>query len=447
MSDLFAYDYSNSKKSSRIPLAARMRPENIADILGQEEILGDKSLLKRAIEGDQLGSILLYGPPGTGKTSLAYAISKITKAYFVKLNAVTSGVNDIRKVINEAQERMYLQKQGTILFIDEIHRFNKAQQDALLPAVEDGSISLIGATTENPYFAINSPLLSRCRLFRLKPLESGHIVDILNKAICDKERGLGLYKITIDKNALEYLAEAARGDARLALNGLELAALSTLPDEQGIRRISIAAVEESIQQKAVLYDRMGDQHYDVISAFIKSMRGSDPDATLHYLARMLYAGEDPRAIMRRILIHAAEDVGLADPMALVLAQSAARAFEQVGMPEGRIILSQAALYIACAPKSNSVLAIDEAFNDVQQGKHGPVPAHLRDANYYGAQSLGHGKDYKYPHDYAEHFIEQQYLPNELEGVKYFKPSGNAHDTGVVKRWNKCEKKEKGCDRD
>lgn len=423
MEDLFSAVREKNLKG-KTPLATRMRPLCLEEVVGQDAIIGKGKLLRRAIEADQLGSLIFYGPPGTGKTSLAYVIARSTKSHFVKLNAVTSGVNELRQVVREAEDRLGHYQQGTILFIDEIHRFNKSQQDALLPSVEEGKIVLIGATTENPYFSVNAALLSRSRLFRLEPLTKDDILILLNRALSDKERGLGSYKVRASQEALEHLAEAARGDARLALNGLELAVLSTMPDDKGVRVIDLGVAEESIQEKAVLYDKSGDQHYDVISAFIKSMRGSDPDATLHYLARMLQAGEDPRFIARRLLIHAAEDVGLADPSALVVAQAAAAAFEQVGLPEGRIILAQAALYIACAPKSNSVVVgIDKALGDVKQGKYGPVPAHLRDASYPGALLMGHGKGYKYPHDYPGHYVQQEYLPKELKGVKYYEPSG------------------------
>lgn len=415
---------------ARTPLAARMRPQTLDEVLGQQDVIGEGKLLRRAIEADQLGSLIFYGPPGTGKTSLALVIANITKANFVKVNAVTSGVAELRQVVRDAEERLGYYQQGTILFIDEIHRFNKAQQDALLPAVEEGKIVLIGATTENPYFSVNSPLLSRSRLFRLEPLNRTDILTLLRRALADKERGLGNYRVEISSEALEHLAETSRGDARLALNGLELAVLSTPCNQDGVRVIDLTAAEESIQERAVVYDRLGDQHYDVFSAFIKSMRGSDPDAALHYLARMLQAGEDPRQIARRLLIHAAEDVGLADPMALVVANAAAQGFEQVGLPEGQLLLAEAALYIACAPKSNSVLAIHEAVADVKNGKYGPVPLHLRDASYPGAKNLGHGKGYIYPHDYPGHYAEQEYLPAELRGTKYYKPAMTGKDQGV-----------------
>lgn len=436
MNDLFSGIGAETLKG-KAPLAVRMRPLTMDEVMGQGHIIGKGKLLRRAIEADQLGSIIFYGPPGTGKTSLAHVIAQVTKSRFVKLNAVTSGVNDLRQVIKEAEERLGHYQQGTIVFIDEIHRFNKAQQDALLPAVEEGKIVLIGATTENPYFSVISSLLSRSRLFRLEHLSKEDTLILLKRALEDRERGLGNYKVKITEEALSHLAVCARGDARLALNGLELAVLSTVPDDEGIRAIDLAVAEESIQEKAVIYDKTGDQHYDVISAFIKSMRGSDPDAVLHYLARMIHAGEDPRFIARRIMIHAAEDVGLADPQALVVAQAAAQAFEMVGLPEGRLILAQAALYIACAPKSNSVLmGIDGAMNDVKNGNYGPVPVHLRDTSYAGARVLGHGKGYKYPHDYPGHWVKQDYLPSQLAGTRYYEPSHQGLDNGVMKEKSK-----------
>lgn len=431
MEDLFSGVRKEALKG-KAPLALRMRPASLDEVLGQDAIIGRGKLLRRAIEADQLGSLIFHGPPGTGKTTLAYVIAQLTSAHFVKLNAVTSGVNDIRQVVKEAEESLGLYSKGTILFIDEIHRFNKAQQDALLPAVEEGKVILIGATTENPYFSVNSALLSRSRLFRLELLATEDVKVLLQRALKDPERGLGNYRVELASEAADHLAEAARGDARLALNGLELAVLSTMPNDEGVRVVDLAVAEESIQEKAILYDKAGDQHYDVISAFIKSMRGSNPDGCLHYLARMLAAGEDPRFIARRIMIHAAEDVGLADPQALVVAQAAAKALEQVGLPEGRIILAEAALYIACAPKSHSVIqGINRAQEDVRAGNYGPVPMHLRDTSYPGAKELGHGKGYQYPHDYPDHWVEQAYLPKEMHDVSYYKPSGMGKDQGVA----------------
>ena len=415
----------------QMPLAARIRPQTIHEVVGQDHILGRGKLLRRAIETDQLGSLIFYGPPGTGKTTLAMVISNATQAQFVKINAVTSGVAELRQVVKEAEDRLKYHQKGTIVFIDEIHRFNKSQQDALLPSVEEGKIVLIGATTENPYFSVNSALLSRSRIFRLEPLTSADILIILQRALADQENGLGRYKVSITQEALMHFAEAARGDVRQALNGLELAVLSTQPAEDECRHIDLNSAEESIQEKAIVYDKTGDQHYDVISAFIKSMRGSDPDAALHYLARMLQAGEDPRFIMRRILILAAEDVGLADPQALMVAASAAQAFEQVGMQEGRIILADAVVYMACAPKSNSAYTgIDAAMEDVRKGKYGQVPLHLRDTHYPGAAGSGHGKQYKYPHDFSGHWVLQTYLPEEMKDVQYYKPCMTGQDQGV-----------------
>jgi putative ATPase len=386
-------------------------------------------LLRRAIETDQLGSLIFCGPPGTGKTTLAMVISHATDAAFVRINAVTSGVAELRQVVMEAQERMKYQGQGTILFIDEIHRFNKAQQDALLPSVEEGKIVLIGATTENPYFSVNSPLLSRSRIFRLEPLGEEDILTLLTRALEDREKGLGIYRTEVAAEALRHIAAAARGDARQALNGLELAVRSTAPDRDGIRRIDMKTAEESIQEKAIVYDKTGDQHYDVASAFIKSMRGSDADAALHYMARMLSAGEDPRFIIRRMLILASEDVGPADPSAMAIVSGAAAAFEQVGMPEGRIIIANAVIYLCNAPKSNAaVTAIDMAQEDVRRGKYGAVPPHLRDASYQGASGFGHGLAYKYPHSYGG-WVEQEYLPSEMKGTAYYKPTGIGKDTG------------------
>ena len=424
--DLFS-DAGEAARQGRIPLATRMRPTSLNEVVGQKHLIGAGKLLRRAIEADQLGSLIFYGPPGTGKTTLAYVIARTTKAHFIRLNAVASGINDLRKVVLEAEEQLKYYQLGTILFIDEIHRFNKAQQDALLPAVEEGKLVLIGATTENPYYSVISALVSRSRIFRLEPLSKEETLGLLERAVNDSEKGLGNYHLQISTEALNHFAEAARGDARQALNGLELAVLSTLPNHDGYRVLDLSVAEESIQEKAIVYDKTGDQHYDVVSAFIKSMRGSDPDAVLHYLARMLHAGEDPRFIARRIMIHAAEDVGLADPMALVVAQAAARGLEMVGLPEGRLLLAEAALYIARAPKSNSVLAINEAGADVQNGKYGTVPLHLRDTSYPGAEKLGHGKGYLYPHSFEEHYVEQDYLPEELKGTKYYHPSGMGKD--------------------
>lgn len=441
MDDLFAgLGRENLKK--KMPLAARMRPETLDEIAGQKHILGSGMLLRRAIETDQLGSLIFAGPPGTGKTTLAMVISQATEAEFVKLNAVTSGVAELRQVVKEAEERLKASGRGTIVFIDEIHRFNKSQQDALLPSVEEGKIVLIGATTENPYFSVNSALLSRSRIFRLEALDEEATLELLRRALKDAEKGLGRFKVEISDEALRHLAKAARGDARQALNGLELAVTSTRPDETGVRRVGLKEAEESIQQRAIVYDKTGDQHYDVISAFIKSVRGSDPDAALHYLARMLEAGEDPRFIMRRILILASEDVGLAAPEAMGIAAGAAQAFEMVGMPEGRIIMANVVIYLCNAPKSNAAyLGIDKALEDVRKGRYGTVPPHLRDGHYPGAASLGDGVGYKYPHPFGG-WVEQQYLPDALLKTTYYEPTGQGRDQGPCYQRGRTEKPDK-----
>ena len=396
------------------PLAQRMRPQTLDEILGQEHILAPGKLLRRAIETDKLSSVIFWGSPGCGKTTIASVIAKATNKFFASLNAVTDGVQDLRKIVTKAEENLALYSQQTILFIDEIHRFNKGQQDALLPSVEKGYITLIGATTQNPYFSLIPALLSRSLIFELHPLEKADVRKILELACTDLKRGLAVYRPQVTAEALEHLCNCCHGDARIALNGLELAVLSSKPNANGIREITLEVVEESIQRPAVVYDQTGDEHYDIISAFIKSMRGSDPDATIYYLARMLDAGEDPLFIARRIVIQAAEDVGLADPQALVVAQSAASALQFIGMPEGRLLLAEAALYVAKAPKSNSsYLAIDGAMAAIRAGEMGAVPSHLKDSHYAGAEKLGHGIGYKYPHNEASGWVEQQYLPEKL----------------------------------
>ena len=399
------------------PLAYRMCPRNLNEYVGQKHILGDGKLLRRAIEADRITSLILYGPPGTGKTALARIIAERTKAHFEWLNAATIGLDELRKVIQQARAR---KKQGnrTIVFLDEIHRFNKLQQDALLPDVEEGNIILIAATVENPFFYVNSTLLSRSQVFQLKPLEKEELLEIMRRAVNDKERGLGNLGIIADEDALNHIAEMSDGDARKALSALEIASLTTSPDSDERIRITIKIAEESIQKKHIVYDKKGDQHYDTISAFIKSMRGSDPDAAIYYLAKMLYVGEDPRFIARRIVICASEDVGNADPMALVVATSALRAAEFVGMPEAKIPLAQATIYVAKAPKSNACYkAIEAAMEDVEKEQTMEVPDHLKDSHYLGAKKLGHGQGYKYPHDY-EGYVEQDYLPKKK---KYYKP--------------------------
>ena len=412
------------------PLASRMRPRNLDEFVGQSHILAPGQLLRRAIEADRIQSLIFYGPPGTGKTSLAQIIALQTKSKFERLSGVESNVAEMRRVLSSAANRLENTGQSTILFIDEIHRFNKAQQDVLLPDVEAGVVRLIGATTHNPFFFVNSPLVSRSQIFELRPLSEIELLELLRRALRDSERGLGSLNIHADERALEHLAKLSDGDARKALNSLEIAALTTPADESGVIRIDLKAAEQSIQKKAVVYDDE-DAHYDTISAFIKSMRGSDPDATLYWLAKMIHAGEDPRFIARRIVIHAAEDVGLADPMALVLANAAFRAAEFIGWPEARIPLAEAALYIATAPKSNStILAIDAALEDVKSGATLPVPEQLRDAHYQGAKRLGHGEGYKYAHDFPEHFVVQDYLGAEK---KYYEPSDQGREKEIAER--------------
>src|ERR1051326_7585314 len=416
------------------PLAPRMRPRDLNAFVGQPPMLAPGQLLRRAIEADRIQSLIFYGPPGTGKTSLAQIIAHQTKSKFERLSGVESNVADMRRVLAGAANRLENKGQSTILFIDEIHRFDKAQQDVLLPDVESGVVRLIGATTHNPFFFVNSPLVSRSQIFELRPLSEEELLVLLKRALNDPERGLGHMKIDAAENALRHLAKLSEGDARKALNSLEIAALTTPPAPDGVVRIDLAAAEQSIQKKAIVYDDE-DAHYDTISAFIKSMRGSDPDATMYWLAKMIHAGEDPRFIARRIVIHAAEDVGLADPMALVLANAAFQAAEFIGWPEARIPLAEAALYIATAPKSNStILAIDAALEDVKSGRTLPVPEHLRDSHYAGAKRLGHGEGYKYSHDYPEHFVPQDYLGAEK---RYYEPTEQGVEKKIkerVERW-------------
>lgn len=409
------------------PLADRMRPRNWEEFEEQTALVGPGALLRRSIEADNLHSVIFYGPPGTGKTTLALLIARMTRAHFVSLSAVLAGVADLRRIIEEARERRAYYGQKTLLFIDEIHRFNKAQQDALLPSVESGLIILLGSTTENPMFSVIRPLLSRCRLYRFEPLGEKTVVRIINRALQDREGGLGDYVVEVEPAAVVHIAQAANGDARAALNYLEFAVLTTPPDEQGKRRITLAIAEEACQKKVLSYDRT-DEHYDVVSALIKSMRGSDPQATLYWLARLIYAGEPVEFIARRIMIHAAEDVGLADPQALVVATAAAQAAERVGLPEARLVLAEAALYVALAPKSNSVLTgINRSLEAVEKQRVNPVPAHLRDASYKGAAAMGHGKGYQYPHDHPGHWVKQQYLPDGLEGAVFYEPSGEGKE--------------------
>src|SRR5678815_2451602 len=412
------------------PLAARMRPRHLDEFIGQSHILGPGQLLRRAIEADRIQSLIFYGPPGTGKTSLAQIIARQTKSKFERLSGVESNVADMRRVLAAAANRMENKGQPSILFIDEIHRFNKAQQDVLLPDVEAGVVRLIGATTHNPFFFVNSPLVSRSQVFELRPLSEEELFPLLRRALGDVERGLGYLKTRAEEAALRHLAKLSDGDARKALNALEIAVLTTSPDAQGTIHVDLPVAEQSIQKKAIVYDDE-DAHYDTISAFIKSMRGSDPDAALYWLAKMIHAGEDPRFIARRIVIHAAEDVGLADPMALVLASAAFQAAEFIGWPEARIPLAEAVIYIATAPKSNStIMAIDAALKDVESGRTLPVPEHLRDAHYQGAKRLGHGEGYKYAHDFPEHFVAQDYLG----AVKhYYEPTEQGTEKKIKER--------------
>ena len=415
------------------PLAARMRPQSLEEIMGQPHLLGPDRLLRQAIERDALTSVILYGPPGTGKTSIAHVIALATHAHVETLNAVTAGVADLRRVIAEARDRRALYGTRTILFIDEIHRFNKVQQDALLPYVEDGTVTLIGATTENPFFEVTSTLVSRSRVFTLEPLSAGDLEMILARAVSDP-RGLGPDRVELPPEAARYIAGVANGDARVALNILEVASGATRPDADGVRRLSLAIAEEAGQRRALLYDHDGDAHYDMISAFIKSIRGSDPDAAVYWLARMLAAGEDPKFVARRMVVHAAEDIGLADPQALLVAVAAAHAVEFVGLPEARIPMAEAAIYLATAPKSNAtVTAISRAWQDVEREEAHPVPQHLRDASYPGARRLGHGVGYAYPHDHPGGFVPQQYVPENVKDRTYYEPTAAGYEGEVRQR--------------
>ena len=414
--------------SRQAPLASRMRPRTVEEVVGQEHILGKDKLLYRAIKADRISSLILYGPPGTGKTTLAQVIANSTKAEFVELNATTSGKKDMEEAVAKAKERLGMDGKRTILFIDEIHRFNKAQQDYLLPFVENGTVILIGATTENPYFEVNRALISRSIIFELNPLTEEDVKSLLLRAAGDSERGLGSYNLKIDDDALDFLADIVGGDARSALNALELAALTTEPEADGSIHVTADVAASCIQKRTLGYDKDGDNHYDTVSAFIKSMRGSDPDAAVFYLARMLYAGEDIKFISRRIMICASEDVGNADPQAIVVATAAAQAVERIGMPEAQIILAQAAAYVACAPKSNSaVVAIGKAMDAVSKEPAGHIPPYLQDAHYKGAKNLGRGLDYKYPHNYPNHYVEQQYLPDDMVGRKFYELSDSGYE--------------------
>ena len=428
--DLFDYMRENTMEKES-PLASRLRPRTLDEVVGQQHIIGKDKLLYRAIKADKLGSVIFYGPPGTGKTTLAKVIANTTQADFKQINATVAGKKDMEEVVTEAKNNMGMYGRRTILFVDEIHRFNKGQQDYLLPFVEDGTLTLIGATTENPYFEVNGALLSRSRIFELKPLEKDDIKQLIYRAVTDSERGMGTYRVKIEEDAADFLADTANGDARAALNAVELGVLTTERSEDGLIHIDLAAAQECIQKRAVRYDKDGDNHYDTISAFIKSMRGSDPDAAVYYLARMLYAGEDIKFIARRIMICASEDVGNADPQALNVAVSAALAAERIGLPEAQIILSQAASYVACAPKSNAAyVAIQNAMENVKTTRTMPVPVHLQDRHYKGAAKLGHGEGYKYAHDYPKHYVKQQYLPDGMEGTVFYEPSDNGYEKKI-----------------
>ncbi|RKJ22239.1 replication-associated recombination protein A [bacterium D16-50] len=428
--NLFDYMRSNNMEKEA-PLAARMRPRTLEEVAGQEHIVGQDKLLYRAIKADKISSVIFYGPPGTGKTTLARVIANTTSAEFTQINATVAGKKDMEDVVGKAKELQGMYGRRTILFIDEIHRFNKAQQDYLLPFVEDGTVVLIGATTENPYFEVNGALLSRSIIFELKPVPPEAVRKLIKKAVYDVDRGMGAYDASIDEDALDFLADVSGGDVRHALNAVELGVMSTGRSEDGRIHITLQVAQECIQRKAVRYDKTGDNHYDTISAFIKSMRGSDPDAAVYYLARMLYAGESAAFIARRIMICAAEDVGNADPQALVVAASASLAVERIGMPEAQIILSQAAAYVACAPKSNAgCQAIFQAMEAVRETGSLPIPAHLQDAHYKGAAKLGRGTGYKYAHDYPNHYVRQQYLPYELNGREFYKPTGNGYEVKI-----------------
>ncbi len=431
----------NREKES--PLASRLRPTTLEEVVGQEHIIGKDKLLYRAIQADKITSLILYGPPGTGKTTLAKVIAGTTSAAFMQLNATSAGKKDMEEVVAKAKENMGAYGQKTILFIDEIHRFHKGQQDYLLPFVEDGTLVLIGATTENPYFEVNGALLSRSVIFELKPLSKENIKQLILRALTDADKGLGVYGAEIDDDALEFLADISGGDARSALNAIELGVLTTKPSEDGKIHITISVAEQCIQKRTLRYDKDGDNHYDTISAFIKSMRGSDPDAAIYYLARMLYAGEDITFIARRIMICAAEDVSNADPQALVVAVNAAQAVERLGMPEARIVLAQAAAYVACAPKSNSaIMAIDEAMEYVKTHPEHRIPAHLMDAHYKSAAKLGHGIGYQYAHNYENHYVKQQYLPTEAKDERFYRPGDNGYEKQIKEYFKKI-----GADKD
>ena len=433
--DLFDYMRSNTMEKEA-PLASRLRPSTLDEVVGQKHIIGKDKLLYRAIKADKLGSIIFYGPPGTGKTTLAKVIANTTSARFTQINATVAGKKDMEEVVKEAKDALGMYGQKTILFVDEIHRFNKSQQDYLLPFVEDGTLLLIGATTENPYFEVNGALISRSRIFELKQLEKDDIRELLRRAVTDSEKGMGMYRAVLEPEAEEFLADMANGDARAALNAVELGVLTTERAGDGKIHINLSVAQECIQKRVVRYDKNGDNHYDTVSAFIKSMRGSDPDAAVYYLARMLYAGEDIKFIARRIMICASEDVGNADPQALAVAVNAAQAVERIGLPEAQIILSQAVTYVATAPKSNAAcMAVFKAMDAVRDQRTMPVPVHLQDRHYKGAEKLGHGAGYKYAHDYPKHYVKQQYLPDGMEGAVFYEPSDNGYEASIKTHMN------------
>jgi putative ATPase len=431
MSNLFQ-EVADVVRQQQSPLADRMRPRSLDEFAGQQHILGPGKLLRRAIEADRVTSVILYGPPGSGKTTLARIIANTTSSHFTTLNAVLAGVKDIRQAIDEARRRLEHHQQRTILFVDEVHRFNKAQQDALLPHVENGTVVFIGATTENPYFEVIKALVSRSRVFELKTLTSEDLELVVRRALGDRDRGFGSRKVDVDPDALSHLVNTANGDARSLLNALELAVETTEPDSEGVVHVDVRVAEDSIQRRAVLYDKEGDAHFDAISAFIKSLRGSDPDAALYWMARMVYAGEDPRYIFRRMLIFAGEDIGMADPNAVRMAASCAQAFDYVGMPEGQFLLAECCLYLSTAPKSNSVLAYFDALRHVQDEATEEVPNPLKDGNR-DAKGLGHGKGYLYPHAYREHYVPQQYLPEEMQGTFFYEPSDQGYEKRIAER--------------
>lgn len=440
--DLFTMAMEENLKKNA-PLADRLRPRTISEFVGQDHLLGEGKFLNRSIKADRINSMIFYGPPGTGKTTLAMIIASNTNKRFEKLSAVTSGVKDIREVVHRAEENLKLNNIRTVLFIDEIHRFNKSQQDALLPFVEKGIIILVGATTENPYFEVNKALLSRCMVLVLESLKRTDLRKLIDRALNDSERGLGQYNVSLSDEAIDYLITIAQGDGRIVLNSLEIGVLSTPANNKRIINIDLDTIKECIQIKSAKYDKGGDEHYDTISAFIKSMRGSDPDATLYWLAKMINAGEDPKFIARRIIIAASEEVGNADPNALKIAVSAFDAVNVIGMPEGRIPLAQAATYVASAPKSNSAyIGIDKALEDIKNEEAGKVPHHLKDTSYKGSEKLDHGKGYKYPHDFDNNYVKQEYLPREYANKKYYIPTENGYERHIKERLEKIFDKNK-----